>query len=145
MNREEFVNRYYQIAERALVLALKARKEGILPLEDDIDLEKAEDRDIFEYGLRFVIDGTDRDIVDKLLSNIISHEKDEYMIILKNIQKEAVLLIQEGSHPKYVHAMLNSYIDISPKDDEVRKVLDKLMEEWKKFWEERRKKIEKEK
>ena len=126
MNRDEFVKRYYKVAERALVLAQKAWKEGLLELEDDIDREKEEERDIFEYGLRFIVDGTDNDIVNGILSNIIRHEKDEYMILLKNIQKEAILSIQYGMTPTIIHAMLNSYTDLSLKDDEVRKKLNEL-------------------
>ena len=145
MNRDEFVKRYYEVAERALILAQKARRVGLLELEDDIDLEKVEERDIFEYGLRFIVDGTDKDIVNGILSNIITHEKDEYLILLKNIQKEAILLIQYGMTPTIIHAMLNSYTDLSIKDDETKKVLDKITEEWIKWREENRKKIEEKK
>ena len=128
MNRDEFVKRYYEVAKRALVLANKAWKVGLLELEDDIDLEKMEERDIFEYGLRFVVDGTDKDIIDRILSNIIRHEKDEYMIMLKNIQKEAVLTLSEGCNDRIMYTRLNSLTDISLKDDEVRMFLENLGE-----------------
>ncbi|MDR0475344.1 MAG: hypothetical protein LBH43_16940, partial [Treponema sp.] len=94
MTHEEFVKKYYEIAERALRFNKKARREGLLALEDETDQEKINERDIFEYGMRFVTDGMDREIINDVLSNIINHEKDENMCILKNIQKEAVLSIQ---------------------------------------------------
>jgi flagellar motor component MotA len=89
-------------------------------LDDELDHEMADMRDIFEYGLRFVVDGTEREIIDKILSNIIKQEKDEQAQILKTIQKEAVLMIQEGSNPRMLYVLLNSYTDISIKEDEIK-------------------------
>jgi flagellar motor component MotA len=121
MNRDEFVKRYYEIAKRALAFSEKARKEGLLALEEDIDQEKVNNRDIFEYGLRFVIDGVDAIFIRNILSNIIEQEKDESMKTLKNIQMEAVLQIQSGTHPYLLQAMLNSFTDLSLNEDETRK------------------------
>jgi len=89
-------------------------------LEDETDREKIDDRDVFEYGIRFVIDGTDQEFIDKLLSNIINQEKDENMRTLKIIQKEAVLRIQEGMNPRQLYALLNSYTDLSLREDETK-------------------------
>jgi flagellar motor component MotA len=125
MNRSEFVEQYYKIVERALHCSEKARREGLLALEDDEGLcdEKANTRDIFVYGLRFVIDGWDSDVICDILSNIISQEKDEQQQILKNIQKEAVLIIQAGENPRILYAKLNSFTDIPLNEDESLKFL----------------------
>jgi len=120
MNRDEFVKKYYEIAKRAMEFSEKARREGLLALEGKFDRKKIEDRDIFEYGIHFVIDGTDQGFIDKLLSNIISQEKDENLRTLKTIQKEAVLRIQEGMNPRQLFVLLNSYTDISLREDELR-------------------------
>jgi flagellar motor component MotA len=117
MNRDEFVKKYYDIAGRAMEFSEKARREGLLALEGKFDKEKINDRDIFEYGIRFVIDGTDQEFIDKILSNLINQEKDENMRTLKTIQKEAVLKIQEGINPRQLFALLNSYTDISLRED----------------------------
>jgi flagellar motor component MotA len=124
MNRNEFIEMYTNIVQRAFDLAEKARKEGLLALEDEVISEKAEKRDIFEYGLGFVIDGTDYEIVERILSNIITQEKDEQMNILKNIQKEAVLAIQVGMNPRLLYCLLNSYTDITIEDDGFKKILE---------------------
>ena len=123
MTHEEFVQKYVEIAKCALAWSEKSRREGVLALQDDIDREKkkADDRDIFQYGMRFVVNGFDREIIEKILSNIIGQEKDENMRILKNIQKEAVLMIQEGINPRLMYSVLNSYTDISLKEDVVIK------------------------
>ena len=126
MNRDEFIEAYYKTAKRALFIADKVRKMGFLSVEEDLDREKFQKRDVFEYGLRFVIDGTDRDVIDDLLSNIVNQEKDEYLRLLKTMQKKAVLLIQDGSSPIIVFAFMNSYTDLSLKEDESEKVLDEL-------------------
>ena len=111
MTHEEFIETYYVIQRRAMLFQNKARREGLLALEDDIDFEKAHKRDIFEYGIRFVVDGTDEELIEKILSNIINQEKDGYSKTLKTIQKEAVLSIQQGHNPWMLLAILNSYTD----------------------------------
>jgi chemotaxis protein MotA len=124
MNRNEFVEMYISIVQRALNFAETARREGLLALEEELDAQKADERDIFEYGIRFVIDGTDRETIEKILSNIVKQEKDESMYILKTIQKEAVLAIQEGIvRPMLLYCLLNSYTDIIIKEDEIRNIL----------------------
>jgi flagellar motor component MotA len=120
MNRDEFVKKYYDIARRAMEFSEKARREGLLALEGKLDHKKINDRDVFEYGIRFVIDGTDQGLIDRILSNIINQEKDENLRTLKTIQKEAVLRIQDGMNPRQLFALLNSYTDISLREDELK-------------------------
>ena len=122
MNRAEFVESYVTILEKALSCSEKARREGLLALEEGLDQEKADERDIFIYGLRFVVDGTDSVLIDKILSNIIAQEKDEYSRILKTIQKEAVLAIQEGLNPRILFHLLTSYADIPLNDERMKKM-----------------------
>ncbi|MDR0313115.1 MAG: hypothetical protein LBI14_05925 [Treponema sp.] len=126
MTHNEFVKKYTEIAWCTLQCSMKARKEGLLALEEEL-----EDIDewIFKMGLRLVIDGTDPKFIEKILSNKIKQEKDEYMVILKTIQKEAALMIQEGSNPRLIYYVMNSYTDITYKEDEVLKKLEKAMPE----------------
>jgi flagellar motor component MotA len=111
MERSEFEKAYLESVRLAVEWAVIARKAGLLELEDKIDDEKADQRDIFHYGMRFVTDGTDSSLLDELLSNIVNQEKDENAKLLKNIQKEAVLGIQYGAYYFGVITMLNSYVD----------------------------------
>jgi flagellar motor component MotA len=127
MTRDEFVDKYTEIAGRALQCAEKARREGLLALEEAMAQESIDERDIFAYGLRFVIDGTDAEIIKKILSNLVRQEKDEDMAILKNIQKEAVLMIQEGANPVLLYAVLNSYTNIALKDDKLYQMIENKM------------------
>jgi flagellar motor component MotA len=112
MNRSEFVEQYNKFFERAISSAEKARREGLLALEDDLDHGEVNQRDIFQYGMSFVVDGVDPFFIDKILSNIIEQEKDEQMQVLKKIQKEAVLMIQQGANPRLLAAVLNSFTDL---------------------------------
>jgi flagellar motor component MotA len=125
MNKDEIIKSYYTIFERALYFTVKSRVEGLLSLEDEIDNEKVDKRDIFEYGIRFIIDGTDINFIDKILSNIIKQEKDENTVLLKTIQKEAVLSIEAGYHRNLLIALLNSYVDIPLDDPEFIKISEK--------------------
>jgi flagellar motor component MotA len=67
MTHDEFVKNYYEIAKHALAFNKKAIKEGLLALEDQLDTEKINNRDIFEYGMQFVIDGIDLQTIDGIL------------------------------------------------------------------------------
>jgi replicative DNA helicase len=105
-----------------------------------LDQEKIDNRDIFEYGMSFVIDGTDTSYIDKILSNIIKQEKDEQQILLKTIQKEAVLALQCSYNESYLATILNSYTDIPLNDPEFKKIRDESidrMNDWyeKRLWE----------
>jgi flagellar motor component MotA len=124
VNKDEFVKAFYAVFERAMFFLFKSRREGLLMLEESIDNEKADNRDIFEYGMRFVVDGTDSSLIDKILSNIIRQEKDECCALLKTIQKEAVLAIQECMTPGRTADLLNSYTDIPLNDPVIMKILD---------------------
>ena len=123
MTYDEFKRDFYVILKRAIAFAEKARREGLLALEDELDSEKTGNRDIFEYGMRFAIDGTDEDLIDRILSNIISQEKDEYSKTLKIIQKEAVLGIQSGCNSRVFLALMNSFTDIPLSDPEFKAFL----------------------
>jgi len=117
MNNEEFNQKCRDIIKRAIELQEKATREGLLSLDDVIDREKARNRDIFEYGLQFVTDGEDYEFVEKILSNIIRHEKDENAALLKTMQKEAVLAIKCGMNHRLMYQLLNSYTTMPLSDE----------------------------
>jgi flagellar motor component MotA len=121
MTRDEFVSKYTEIAKRALEYSKKSREEGLLSFEGDLDQAKIKARDIFDYGLSFVVDGVDWALIDEILTNIIKQEKDEDMAILKNIQKDAVWMIQAGLNPRLLSAALNSHTGLRLQEDEIQK------------------------
>jgi flagellar motor component MotA len=126
MNHAEFNENYYQIVERALRFQDKARREGLLSLEDVIDSKKADERDIFEYGLRFVVDGIDAAVIDIILSYIVNLDQDEQSRLLKTIQKEAVLSIQAGTNGRIMFAVLNSFTSLSLNEDKMKARLEEV-------------------
>ena len=111
------------IIQKMVAFSEKARREGLLALEESIDPGKAANRDIFHYGMHFVVDGTDAVIIDKILSHVITHEKDAYKSLLMAIEKEAVLAIQEGVNPRIFVHLLSSYVDIPLSDPRFAKFL----------------------
>ncbi|MCL2763327.1 MAG: hypothetical protein FWD36_09015 [Treponema sp.] len=117
MNRNEFIEKYSNFVKYALDRSAKTRREGLLALENELDGEKINERDIFEYGMYFGVDGCDREIIYRILSNIIAQEKDEYTHLLKTIQLESVLSILAGDNPRILFYKLNSLTDLSLKDD----------------------------
>ena len=117
MSREDFISKYNAIAERALSFAEKAEREGLLSLEDFLDKEKINNRDIFEYGMLLVIDGTDYDLIELIIDNIIEQEKDANIRKLKTIQKAAVLGMQTGTNSRLQYFTLNSFTDLPLNED----------------------------
>ena len=113
MTYDEFRKEFFVVFRRAMSFSEKARREGLLALEEEFDPEKANNRDIFEYGMCLTVDGTDAELINKILSNIINQEKDGYAKTLKQIQKEGVLSIQAGDNPRISVFLMNSYTDIS--------------------------------
>ena len=112
MNNEEFVEKYRETVNRIFILAEKARREGLLAVEETVDENKYNQRGILEFGLRLIIDGTDSSIIERILTNIINLETDCNKKILQTIEKEGVLGIQEGMNPRLLKVILNSYVNI---------------------------------
>jgi chemotaxis protein MotA len=120
MTKKEFNDAYAGFACKAILFAEKARREGLLALEEeleDYDEKFLGPRDIFKLGLRLVIDGTDKDFIDRILSNIVDQEEDPLKKRLKVVQKEAVLSIQSGTNPRLLVYLLNSLTDLSWDED----------------------------
>jgi len=111
MERGEFEKAYLAIVEQVLNWSILIRKNGLLVMEGKFDEEKVAERDIFLYGMIFVIDGSDEPIINKILSNIIDQETDEEKKLLKIVQKESVLGIQCGMNPRLLAVLLWSYVD----------------------------------
>jgi flagellar motor component MotA len=93
MTKEEFKAESDAIKARTAAMAEVNRKGGIFALSGEIDKEKYYKRDIFEFGLVLVTDGTASEIIDKLLTNIVNLETDEDKKTLADMKKKAVLAI----------------------------------------------------
>jgi flagellar motor component MotA len=112
MHSGDFVKEYKNLVERAVIMSEKARREGLLALEKMIDEDKYIKRDIFEYGIRLTVDGTDAEFINRLLTNVIEQETDKEKKLYKTLQKEAVLAIQGGWNTRMLVLLLNSYVNI---------------------------------
>ena len=120
MDRIEFLNRYSELVKLVINRVKKTIENGLLSLEEDLDLEKVYNRDILEYGLMLVSNGYDEDYIGEILSNIIKEEKDEYTRLLKEIQSEAACCLCRGYGVVQTYYILNSYTDLSFNDDPVK-------------------------
>jgi TPR repeat protein len=120
-----FETEYNEFMDRALALGLKARREGLLALEDEIDAEKESIRDVFEWGLRLAVNGTAPAVIDKILTNIINQETeprpspqgegpplDKDKITMGEIKKDAILAIQAGWRHDLIALLINSHVNI---------------------------------
>ena len=119
----DFNEAFYCIFRRIMGFSYMAYLEGLLELEKYIDNEKADNRDIFEYGIRLVVDRINNQIIDKILTNIINQEKDECLHRLKIIQKDAVLGIQQNMNQHLFILNLITQTDISMDDDRIKNAI----------------------
>ena len=124
MTYDEFRKEFFVFFKWAMNCSVKARDEGLLALEEELEQIKPSKLDLVKIGMRLVVDGTDAEIIDKILSNIINQEKDEYAKILQQIQKEAVLSIQAGDNTRISAILMNSYTDIPLDDPEYKEIVD---------------------
>ena len=81
-----------------------------------IDKDKYHKRGIIDLGLRLLIDGTDSQFINKILTNIVNLETDNDRKILKTIEKEGILGIQEGLNKRLLLLLLNSYVNVGIED-----------------------------
>jgi len=132
MNEIDFMVEYNAIFERSLVFSIISRSFGLVSLENVLDKKKCNQRDIFEYGMLLVLDGRPPEMIDKILTNIINLEMDNQKKLLKNMQKDVVLLIQQGITQKEIMWVMNSYVNIeldeaTKKYDEINEYISKEM------------------
>ena len=121
MTHDEFIAEYGKLAPRIIELYTTSKKIGLLALEEILDGEKAKQRDIMEYSIRFIVNGMDTKILEKILSNIVQQEDDKYARLLMEIKKEAALSLQYGLSLYSLYPLLNSYTDIPIEDDPIAK------------------------
>jgi flagellar motor component MotA len=112
MNEKDFMEEYNAIFERSLIFSIISCFMGLVSLENLLDKEKYNQRDIFEYGMRLIMNGKGPELTDKIFTNLINLETDKEKKTLKNIQRDAVLAIQNGIPPEDLMCIMNSYVNI---------------------------------
>jgi flagellar motor component MotA len=111
---------------RALAMSAKSRREGLLVLEEELDPALLAARDVFEYGIAFAIDGTDRELIKSILDILITHEHDPWKRKLMSAKRDAALSIQAGDHPHMLALIMLSHFDKSIED----MVKEEFLAEW---------------
>ena len=134
MNEIDFMKEYNAIFERSLIFSIISRSMGLGSLENLLDKEKCNQRDILEYGMRLVLNGRTSETIDKICTNLINLETDKERKILKTIQKDAVLAIQQGISPEELMWILNSYVNVdidkaTEKFNKINKFIEKVLAE----------------
>ena len=100
MGKSKLTEQIADLAQRFFLLSEKARRDNVISLSGDVDKNKAGQRDIFEYGLQLCATGAEEEKLEIILSNLIKTKQDKNEIRFCEIQKEAVLHIQKGRHPR---------------------------------------------
>ena len=113
----------YKLVKKIINLSEKARKQGLLSLEDDISgLES----NFFQKGLQLVVDGTDPEIIKHMLEIQIFARGHRGKELLENcIIYEGVLAIQEGYNPRIVEEILLSFFSGEFQQERVKQTSEK--------------------
>jgi flagellar motor component MotA len=118
----EFTASMGEIASRILDFSEKARREGLLALEEEIDANNSDMRNgsLFWRGLRLVVDGTDSDYIRDIMHNYmvdivktleVSHTYDASNILARCMMiTRGVLGIQNGDNPRIIALTMDSLI-----------------------------------
>jgi len=102
-----------RFVRRAIAMSEIVRKEGYLALEKHLDHDGIAKKDIFEYGLLFVIDNWEYEEIDNILTKLIAHKTNPVQKNLALAQKEAVLSLYEDNNPRVIALKLAAYFDKS--------------------------------
>ena len=104
-----FCNSYYRLSETILRFQTKARREGLLAMEEDIEhLTEG----FFTDGIRLVVDGTDGEIIADILRIRMEREHDFYRKKLMEVAMQGILCIQAGDPAPTIVFLLASLVDI---------------------------------
>ena len=104
-----FCNSYYALVDTIIKFDLKARREGILALEDE--LETISDG-FFLEGIRLVLDGNEEEIIRRILTLKTDRERDYYKKKLMEVATEGVLCVFRRDDIPDVAIKLASMVDI---------------------------------
>jgi flagellar motor component MotA len=104
-----FCNCYYRLAETILNLTEKARKEGLLALEEEFEDLPGE---FIKKGMRLVVDGADSEVIRRLMLTELEREHDFYRRNLMKVAMEGVLSIQAGANPVILSFLLAHLVNI---------------------------------
>jgi chemotaxis protein MotA len=104
VHKEELI----PLIEELIGFSDKARKQGLLSLEDDLGMVKDP---FLKMGLQLIIDGTDPELVEEILERIIFFSNATTERVLEYcIMRTGVLGIQTGNNPHVLHHQLYAYI-----------------------------------
>ena len=113
MTKKQFISEFAAFAKRAILFNNKKLRHGVKALEEEVeDL----DDEYFKHGLRLVIDEVDPKIIDEILSNKLSFEKNKYRRRYMAIVKRTLLGIQEGLSSRILVFLLFSLANLPPKE-----------------------------
>jgi len=116
------------VIKRIISFSEKARREGLLSLEGELDKTVLQFRqNLFEYGMRFVIDGTDTKLIKKILRNIKKHKTpQESQKVIDNLCIAGVLGIQRGDNPQILLVLLDSIVPENARSNWLKEEVNKI-------------------
>jgi len=104
-----FCNYYYTLVETIFLFSGKARREGLLSLEDEMD---SITDGFFLEGIRLVLDAVDEAVIRELLAFKVEREQDNYIKKLKKAAMEGILCILNGDSFSQIGLKLAAMVNI---------------------------------
>jgi flagellar motor component MotA len=112
MDKDEVI----QLRDRIIDIAEKARREGLLAIDEEVDQDKAQNLDILNLGLQMVVDGIDGKDIEDILVNLRNNDLSEIPRMVLDMIIVGVLSIQCGDNPRIIDLKMISRVpeDIRP-------------------------------
>lgn len=99
---------FIPLIEELIRYADKARREGLLSLEEELGNIKDP---FLKMGIQLIVDGNDPDLVEEILERVILFSKPTQDRVLEYcIIRTAILAIQSANSPYILHHQLYAYI-----------------------------------
>ena len=116
-------NKFKIILERYVVNLLRMGEIGILNIESlgdfSIEYDPRVPRDVFNVGVKFLVDKVDRDLIRTWFDNVIRIDTtyDYFLRILYEVVRTGVLMISLGIRTEILSTMIDSEIPLEFKID----------------------------
>lgn len=117
----------FKICKKFICLSEKARREGILAIEENLDSLHEEIGGIngifMQKLLYFVVDGTDGNIISYIANHYADSTcQNDYERLCFAIIQEGTLSLQNGDNPLILAERLTSYVGLSESDSFLERI-----------------------
>jgi hypothetical protein len=116
--KDTYATNYYETLMILYRFSKIAIAQGVLEIENHLD-DINDEYEFMKLCFRFILDGNDEDVIERIMSNYIERTHNHDLKIIKEIQLKGILYIQKGMNTNELMFIVTSSDFI--KDDDINK------------------------